>query len=98
MVEVRKTDEFASWLDGLRDLRARARIQVRIQRMSEGNTGDAKSVGCGVFEMRVDHGPGYRVYFVRQGVLVVILLCGGDKSSQRADIALAKRLARALEE
>jgi putative addiction module killer protein len=96
MIEVRKTDVFAEWLDGLRDLRARARIQVRIERLAAGNPGDAKPVGAGVSEMRIDYGPGYRVYFVRRGNEVIILLAGGDKSTQVKDIKTSIRLAREL--
>ena len=82
------------WRKNLRDSRARARIASRIDRLSAGNPGDAKPVGEGVSELRVDYGPGYRVYFVRRGNQIVILLCGGDKSSQDGDIARAKSLAR----
>ena len=94
VIEVRQTGTFASWLSDLRDSRARARIVVRIRRLELGNAGDAKSVGEGVSELRVDHGPGYRVYFARQGQEIVILLCGGDKSSQSRDIATAKLMAK----
>lgn len=96
MIEIRKTDTFVQWLDGLRDLRARARIQVRIERLAAGNPGDAKPVGEGVSELRIDYGPGYRVYYTMQGDTVVILLAGGDKSTQTADIKIALRLARNL--
>jgi putative addiction module killer protein len=96
MVEVRKTDRFAKWLDGLADLAARARIQVRIERLAAGNPGDARAVGEGVSELRIDYGPGYRVYFVPRGSDVVILLAGGDKRTQTADIRTALRLARDL--
>jgi putative addiction module killer protein len=94
--EVRKTDEFARWLDGLRDVRARARVLVRIERVVAGNFGDSKTVGQGVSELRIDYGPGYRVYFTRQGQWIVILLAGGDKSTQASDIKTAIRLARSL--
>lgn len=87
---------FAVWLDGLRDLRGRARVQARIERLAAGNAGDTKPVGEGVSEMRVDSGPGYRVYFARRGRDIVILLAGGDKSSQLKDIKTAQRLARNL--
>lgn len=87
---------FAEWLDGLRDLRARARVQVRIERLAAGLAGDMKPVGEGVSELRVDYGPGYRVYFTKRGVAVVILLAGGDKRTQAADIRAAIRLARNL--
>lgn len=96
MFEVRKTDEFARWLDGLRDVRARARVLVRIERVGAGNFGDSKPVGQGVSELRIDHGPGYRVYFTRQGQWIVILLAGGDKSTQASDIKTAIRLAKSL--
>lgn len=96
MIEVRQTDVFIQWLADLRDLRARSRILTRIRRMELGNAGDAKPVDEGVSEMRIAYGPGYRVYFVRQGNALVILLCGGDKSSQRGDIATARRMAKEL--
>ena len=96
MIEVVRTDLFADWLDGLRDRKARARILVRIERLAAGNPGDIKPVGSGVSEMRVDHGPGYRIYFVRKGDIVIVLLCGGTKSSQRKDIALAIDMAEGL--
>ncbi len=94
VVAVRKTAIFLNWIASLRDSRAIARIAVRIDRLSLGNPGDVRPVGDGVSEMRIDYGPGYRVYFVRRGAEVVVLLCGGDKSSQSADIAHAKRLAQ----
>lgn len=93
MIEIRKTDEFSTWLDGLRDLRARARIQVRIERLALGNPGDAQAVGEGVSELRIHHGPGYRVYYKQRGRELVVLLAGGDKSSQAKDIKTALRLA-----
>jgi len=96
MVEIRKTKVFAQWLDDLNDLRARARIQVRIERLAAGLPGDVKPVGEGVSEMRIDYGPGYRVYFIRQGRELVILLAGGDKRTQVGDINKALRLARNL--
>ena len=96
MIEVRQTAVFASWLGDLRDSTARARIVTRIRRMELGNPGDAKSVGEGVSEMRIPYGPGYRVYFTRQGDEVVILLSGGDKSTQRSDIAAAHQMAKDL--
>jgi len=96
MFEIRKTKTFAKWLDGLRDMRARARVQVRIERLGTGNVGDAKSVGEGVSEMRIDYGPGYRVYFIKRGSEVIVLLAGGDKRTQDADIRTALRLARSL--
>ena len=96
MIGVRKTEEFAHWLDGLRDLRARARVQVRIERLASGLVGDAKPLGEGVSELRIDYGPGYRVYFTRRGEALLILLAGGDKRTQSRDIARALRLARNL--
>ena len=98
MAEIRKTEVFARWLDGLRDLRARARIQARIERLATGNAGDVKPAGEGVSELRIDYGPGYRVYFKRHGRKLIILLAGGDKSSQAKDIKAALRLARDLTE
>ncbi len=94
MIEVRQTDVFMDWFAGLRDREARARITVRIRRLSLGNPGDVKPVGSGVSEMRIDYGPGYRVYFVRRGDTVVVLLCGGDKRNQDRDIARALELAQ----
>ncbi len=89
IIEVRQTDVFAAWFAGLRDHEARARILARIRRLSLGNPGDARPVGGGVSEMRIDYGPGYRVYFVRRGPVLVVLLCGGDKRTQDRDIARA---------
>ncbi|MQB34301.1 type II toxin-antitoxin system RelE/ParE family toxin [Rhizobium rhizogenes] len=96
MFTIRETLEFANWI--LRDARARARIVQRIDRLSAGNPGDVKPVGEGVSELRIDHGPGYRVYFVRDGTVVIVLLCGGDKRTQSKDIEQAKVLAKALKE
>ncbi len=96
MIALRQTDEFAEWIDDLRDIRGRARIQARIERLAMGNPGDTKSVGEGVCELRINVGPGYRVYFTRRGREIVILLAGGDKSSQPKDIRTAQRLARGL--
>lgn len=96
MIEIRKTDVFAQWLDGLRDVRARARVQARIERLAAGNAGDVKPVGEGVSELRIDCGPGYRVYFTKRGREWLILLAGGDKSTQAGDIKSALRLARNL--
>ena len=95
-MEIRKTDTFVTWLDSLRDLRARARVQARIERLAGGNPGDMKPVGEGVSELRIDYGPGYLVYFLRQRRELVILLAGGDKSTQAAEIRTAIRLAREL--
>jgi len=96
MPDVRQTVGFARWLAGLRDRRAVARINARIRRLSLGNPGDVKPVGEGVSEMRIDYGPGYRVYFVQHGPELILLLAGGDKRSQNQDIALALALARTL--
>lgn len=94
--EIRKTELFARWIDEMRDIRARARVQVRIERLAEGNAGDVKPVGEGVSELRIHYGPGYRVYFIRQGENVIILLGGGDKRTQSTDIKTALHLARNL--
>lgn len=96
MGAIRKTEVFARWLDGLRDLHARARIQVQIERLAAGNPGDVKPVAEGVSELRIDSGPGYRVYFTLRGCEMVILLAGGDKRTQATDIKAALRLARHL--
>lgn len=98
MVVVRRTLEFSHWLKNLRDPHARARIIARIRRLEIGNPGDVASVGDGISEMRVHYGGGYRVYFIRRGGELVILLCGGDKQSQSGDIARAKLLARGLKD
>jgi len=96
MIEIRKTGTFAKWIDGLQDIRGRARILARIARLAAGNPGDVKPVGEGVSEMRIDCGPGYRVYYKKIGRKVVILLAGGDKNSQSNDIRTALRLSRNL--
>ncbi|WP_407522937.1 type II toxin-antitoxin system RelE/ParE family toxin [Methylobacterium oryzisoli] len=93
MLEIHRTDVFDGWLNGLRDVRAKARIALRIDRLASGNPGDVKMVGDGVSELRIDYGPGYRVYFVRRGATVLLLLCGGDKSRQQQDIDRAKAIA-----
>ena len=98
MTLIRQTEAYARWFDGLRDSITRARIDIRIRRLSLGNPGDAKSVGDGVSELRIDYGPGYRVYYVQRGARLVVLLAGGDKSSQSRDIEEALRIARDLEE
>jgi len=97
MAEVRQTARFREWLDNLADRRARERIAQRIVRLQAGLMGDVRPVGEGVSELRVDYGPGYRVYFVQRGLVLIVLLCGGDKDSQRRDIALAKKLAADVE-
>ena len=96
MITVDATDEFKLWLRNLRDRTARARINKRLRRIVDGNFGDAKPVGGGVSEIRINFGPGYRVDFTQRGPVLVILLCGGDKSTQNADIEDAKRLAQGL--
>ena len=96
MIDVRQTAEFSGWLRRLRDANAVARIVARIRRMEQGNQGDARSVGKGIMEMRIDYGPGYRVYFIRHGAEITILLCVGDKRTQRRDIERARELAEAL--
>lgn len=98
MIEIRKTDIFANWFERLKDRRAKARIQARIDRLETGYFGDVVPVGEGVSELRIFYGPGYRVYFVQQGSIVVILLSGGDKSTQDLDIIKAKELAKKLED
>ena len=92
-IEVRRTDEFRDWLRGLKDIRAAARVEIRIARVEAGNLGDVKFFD-GIGELRIDYGPGYRVYFVQRGKVLVILLCGGDKSSQKADIKKARAMAK----
>lgn len=98
MVMLRSTDVFDAWLSALRDIAGKARILARIDRLWLGNPGDCRSVGDGVMEMRIHAGPGYRVYYVSRGAALIILLAGGDKSSQVRDIALAKRIERELDE
>ena len=96
MLEVRQTQEYATWFAKLRDRQARARILARIRRLQLGNPGDAKPVGEGISELRITYGPGYRVYFAQRGTTLVVLLAGGDKRTQSRDIAKAKELARGL--
>jgi putative addiction module killer protein len=96
MYEVQLTFEFRDWLDGLADQRAQVRIAARLRRAEVGNLGDWKPVGGGVSEMRVDTGPGYRLYFMKQRTAVIVMLVGGDKSTQRRDIKRAQNLARTL--
>jgi putative addiction module killer protein len=97
VIEIRKTAVFTKWFEGLKDRKAKARIQVRIDRVELGNFGDFAPVGDGVNELRIFYGPGYRVYFIQSTSVVVILLSGGDKDSQQADIARAKKIAKQLE-
>jgi putative addiction module killer protein len=98
MLTILETDSFSAWFEGLRDKQAKARIAARIDRLALGNPGDVAPVGDGVSELRIHYGPGYRLYYSSRGSVVVILLCGGDKSSQQRDIEKAKALARALKE
>jgi putative addiction module killer protein len=98
MLEIRETDEFAEWLGALKDARAKAKVLVRIERLARGNPGDVAPVGEGVSELRINYGPGYRVYYIQRGTRFILLLAGGDKSSQDRDIAEAKRLASEYEE
>jgi len=93
MIELVKTDVFDHWLTKLRDIRARARIEARIRRLSLGNPGDVKPVGAGISELRIDYGPGYRVYYLQRASVVIVLLCGGDKTTQNKDIVSAKAIA-----
>jgi putative addiction module killer protein len=97
MLHIRTTETFDVWFDGLRDAMAKRRIQARIDRLQLGNPGDTNSAGGAVRELRIDHGPGYRVYYTQRGSMLVILLCGGDKRNQQADIRMAHRLAENLD-
>lgn len=97
MIEVGRTDVFNKWFERLRDENAQARIARRIDRLEAGNPGDMRFVGGGVSEMRIDYGPGYRLYTARHGNALILLLCGGDKSSQRRDIEMARGLLRDIE-
>lgn len=94
MVEIIQSDVFAEWLEDLRDHQAKARIEARIRRLSMGNAGDVKPTKHGVSEMRIDYGPGYRVYFQQRGPVVILLLCGGDKRTQDRDIKRAVQIAK----
>lgn len=98
MIEIRKTEIFTKWFEGLKDRQAKARIQARIDRVQMGNFGDVAPVGEGISELRIFYGPGYRVYFIKRGAAVVILLSGGDKSTQTSDIVRAKEIVKQLEE
>jgi putative addiction module killer protein len=96
MVEIRETKLYAKWFDSLRDRNAQARIEIRIQRLALGNPGDVKSVGGGISELRINYGPGYRIYFTQRGEELILLINGGDKDSQHGDIAIAKELLEEL--
>ncbi|EAB9445664.1 type II toxin-antitoxin system RelE/ParE family toxin [Salmonella enterica subsp. diarizonae] len=98
MKEIIRSETFSDWLSSLKDSRARSRVLARIDRMREGNFGDAEPIGDGLSEARIHYGPGYRVYFMQQGDVIVVLLCGGDKSSQNKDIKQARRIAKAWRE
>jgi len=98
MNTLQRTAVFAQWLDGLADRKGKARIVARLEAVKAGNFGDCEPVGDGLSEMRIDFGPGYRIYFMRIGSVVFLLLCGGDKSTQKADIATARRMARQVKE
>jgi len=98
MNTINATEEFSSWVGGLDDLKARAAIYLRIKRAEQGNFGEYKVLDDGVSEMKIDVGPGYRVYFAREGRVTYLLLCGGDKSTQRADIKRAKAMWKAIKE
>lgn len=97
VIEIRETEAFSDWLHKLRDLQAKARIAARVRRLAFGNPGDVRPVGEGISELRIHHGPGYRVYYIQRGAVLIVLLCGGDKSTQEKDIETAKRLAKETE-
>jgi putative addiction module killer protein len=96
VIEIRETEAFSWWLRSLRDSQARARIAARIRRLAFGNPGDVRPVGEGISELRIHHGAGYRVYYVQRGAALIVLLCGGDKSTQERDIELARSIAAEL--
>lgn len=98
MIEIRKTNIFSSWINKLKDLAGRAKIQIRIERLAQGNPGDSKSAGDGILELRITYGPGYRVYYTKKGNEFILLLAGGDKGYQSRDIKKAKQLAEELRE
>ena len=97
MIEIRQTEQFIKWFKKLKDRRARAKIAIRIRRVSLGNLGDVKPVGEGISELRIDHGPGYRVYFTQRSNQLIILLAGGDKTTQTSDIKKAKKIELEIE-
>ena len=94
MVEIRETELFSTWLRALRDATAKAKVAARVRRLAFGNPGDVRPVGGGIRELRIQYGPGYRVYYVQRGAILIVLLCGGDKATQARDIATAKKLAK----
>lgn len=94
MVEIRETELFSTWLRALRDATAKAKVAARVRRLAFGNPGDVRPVGGGISELRIQYGPGYRVYYVQRGAILIVLLCGGDKATQARDIATAKKLAK----
>jgi len=96
MIEIRQTETYINWFESLRDRQAKVRIDIRVRRLSMGNPGDVKPVGQGVSELRIDYGPGYRVYFIQRGETLIILLAGGDKRTQERDIKTALDLAQDL--
>lgn len=95
-MQLRPTNEFSEWLRNLKDRQARARIAIRLDRLEEGNPGNSKSVGEGVVELKIDFGPGYRIYYIQRGEVLIVLLCGGDKTTQARDIQRAKAITRVL--
>jgi putative addiction module killer protein len=97
MIEVRETETFSDWIRALKDVRARSKIAARVRRLAFGNPGDVSPVGFGLSELRIHHGPGYRIYFLRRGDVLIVLLCGGTKGSQVKDIAKAKAMASEME-
>jgi putative addiction module killer protein len=98
MFTLHETETFSAWMEGLRDKRAKARIAQRLDRLARENPGDVEPVGDGISELRINYGPGYRVYYCRHGAALFVLLCGGDKSTQKKDIKVAKQLAKELKE
>jgi putative addiction module killer protein len=98
MLEIRQTEEFERWLKRLRDPTARAKVLIRLRRIALGNPGDVRPVGSGISEMRVDYGPGYRVYFTQRGALLILILCGGDKTTQQRDIERAREIVARLKD
>jgi putative addiction module killer protein len=94
VIEVRETETFSEWLHKLRDVQVKARIAARVRRLAFGNAGDVRPVGEGISELRIQFGPGYRVYYVQRGAVLILLLCGGDKRTQDRDIETAKQLAK----